>query len=318
MDTRALLRPSSRQMPAKYVMCIIIGKYFEGTGWVAIKNRDRNYIPEISFKKKVTNGVEILYFWDDITQYCEGMNSAGIGVLSASLMVTDDEKEIAVRSSTPSKDGAKIKKALTFLDIKAVVASLVKQKLTGNTLVFDQEHMYLIEGAWKPGEYAAKGFAYKVKEIPKTDTVVRTNHGILLPWAGYQRSDNKSELLSRISSESRKLIAETVAESAEDPEDILDGLTRNFTHDGQLNALRTTTKKKMMRTTSQIMIIPKEHTMYVRPVQSNMAFNFWELNNPKQKTWIEILSNRVLYVNLKDADPGNDPPFDHSLSHTID
>lgn len=72
-----------------------------------------------------------------------------------------------------------------------------------------------------------------------------------------------------------------------------------------------------MRTTSQILIIPKEKTMYVRPVQSHMKFNFWELNHPKQQTWIEILSNRVLYANLKDSDPENDPPFDHTLSHEV-
>ena len=72
-----------------------------------------------------------------------------------------------------------------------------------------------------------------------------------------------------------------------------------------------------MRTTSQIMIIPKEQTMYVRPVQSHMKFNFWDLNHPKQQTWVEILSNRVLYTNPKDTDLENDPPFDHNLSHDI-
>lgn len=45
-------------------MCVVIGKYFENIGWVGIKNRDRNYIPEISFKKTHANGLEILYFWD--------------------------------------------------------------------------------------------------------------------------------------------------------------------------------------------------------------------------------------------------------------
>lgn len=299
-------------------MCIVIGKYFDDIGWVAVKNRDRNYIPEISFKKKTNKGVEILYFWDDITQYCEGMNSAGIGVLSASLMVMDDEKEIEKRSKKPSKDGTKIKKSLTYPNIKAVAMSLIKSKLTGNTLIFDQENMYLLEGAWKPGEYKSKGYDYVIKQIPKDQTIVRTNYGIWLPWAGYQRDVDDAQTMSRISAESRRLIGEDVTKRADDPEDILDGLTLDYTGDGQLNALRTTTKKKKMRTTSQIMIIPKEKTMYVRPVQSNMKFNFWELNDPKQQTWIEILSNRVLYMNLKDSDPENDPPFDHKLSHNSD
>lgn len=295
-------------------MCIVIGKFFEDKGWVAVKNRDRNYVPDISFKKIASDGVEILYFWDDITQYCEGFNSAGVGILGASLMVLDDEKEIEKRSKTPSKDGARIKKALTYPNVKAAAMSLIKDKLTGNTLVFDSEHMFLIEGAKHDGEYH-----YKIHEIPKTETVVRTNHGIWLPWAGYQRDpENDSETQSRISSESRRLIAEQVAAEAQDPEDILDGLTQDFTGDGQLNALRTTHKKKKMRTTSQILVIPSEKTMYVRPVQSNMKFNFWELNDPKQQTWVEVLSNRVLYQNLKNKSMHDDPPFDSKFTHNID
>lgn len=296
-------------------MCIVIGKHFPDYGWVAIKNRDRNYIPEISFKRKTADGVEILLFWDDITQYCEGFNSAGVGILSASLMVFDDEKEITTRAKTPSKDGKKIKKALQYTNVKAAVMSLIKQKLPGNTLVFDQDHMILLEGAWElNGGYAAGDYQYKVREIPKDQIVVRTNHGILLPWAGYQRKpDNDAATMSRISSESRRLIAEKIASKAEFPEEILDQLTKDFTHNGQLNALRTTSSRKKMRTTSQNMIIPKEKTMFVRPVQSHMSFNFWELNNPKQQTWVEILSNRILYAHLKDAPLHDDPPFAHKL-----
>lgn len=296
-------------------MCIVIGKYFDKYGWVAIKNRDRNYIPEISFKKKLAEGVEILYFWDDITQYAEGFNSAGVGILSASLMVLDDEKEIETRSKTPSKDGVKIRRALKYPNVKAAAMSLIKDKLTGNTLVFDQNHMYLIEGAWQSLEGQPKDFDYRVREIPKDQAIVRTNHGVWLPWAGYQRNEDEAETASRVSSESRKLIAEYVTDQSEDPEDILDGLTVDYTNNGQLNALRTTTERKKMRTTSQIMIIPKEQTMFVRPVQSHMVFDFWKLNHPKQQTWIEILSNRVLYKNLKSVDDLEEPPFDSSLTH---
>lgn len=296
-------------------MCIVIGKYFEGTGWIAVKNRDRNYIPEISFKKKTGGGVEILYFWDEITQYCEGFNSAGVGVLTASLMVQDDEKEIEVRTKTPSKDGTKIKKALQTPSVKHAAMLLIKQKLPGNTLIFDQEHMYLLEGSWKPGKYKAKEYTYKIRLIPKNEIVVRTNHGVWLDWAGYQMGVSKAESLSRISSETRKLIAEEVSKEATVPEELIDGLTQKFTDNPQLNALRTSTDKKKMRTTSQIMIIPKEKTMYVRPVQSHMHFNFWELNQTDQQTWVEILSNRVLYMNLKDIDPSIDPPFRHTLNH---
>ena len=68
-------------------MCVVAAKYFPDIGWVCVKNRDRNYIPEISFKRQNRDGVEVMMFWDDITQYCEGMNSGGVGIISASLMV---------------------------------------------------------------------------------------------------------------------------------------------------------------------------------------------------------------------------------------
>ena len=296
-------------------MCIVIGKYFDNLGWVGAKNRDRNYIPEISFRKKQKGGVEIMYFWDDITQYCEGFNSAGVSILGASLMVLDDEKEIEQRTKKPSKDGWRIKKALEFPDVKAAAMSLIKSELTGNTLVFDKDTMYLIEGAKDKND--DNKFKYQVKEIPHDQTVVRTNHGIWMPWAGYQRGDNEAETLSRISSECRRLIAEEIAANAKYPEDILDGLTVDRTGDGQLNTLRTTTERKKMRTTSQILVVPEESTMYVRPVQSHMKFDFWDLNNPKQQTWVEILSNRVLYNKIKDDDPKNDPPYAH-MNHEIE
>jgi len=292
-------------------MCIVIGKFFPDLGWVGLKNRDRNYIPEISFKKKERGGVEICYFWDDITRYCEGFNSAGVGILSASLMVIDDEKEIHVRAKTPSKDGKKIKKALEYPDVKAAAMSVIKQELTGNTIIFDSEHMYLVEAAHP----AKNGFNYKVAEIPRDQTVVRTNHGIWLPRTGYQRGGDEAETLSRISSESRRLIALAVTEDAKTPEDILDNLTLNFTNNGQLNALRTTLDKKKMRTTSQIMIVPSQQTMFIRPVQSHMKFNFWDLNDTKQQTWVEILSNRILYKNMKGVDFSDELPF-ASLNHS--
>ena len=288
-------------------MCIVAAKYFDKVGWVGVKNRDRNYIPEISFKDTSSHGVEILMFWDDVTQYCEGFNSGGVSIISASLMVTDDEKEITKRSKTPSKDGIKLKKALRFPNVKAACMSLIKQKLPGNTLIFDKDNCYLLEGCWKPGGYKKQDYAYKVKEIPHNEIVVRTNHGVWLDWAGYQRDpENENETMSRISSESRKTIAEYVVNKATTPDEMIDGLAGTYIDNPQLNCLRTADNKKMMRTTSQIMLIPGEDTMFIRPVQSHMTFNFWEMNSPKHKLWIEILGNRILHKHKKE---GGDMPF---------
>ena len=296
-------------------MCIVVAKYFPEIGWVGVKNRDRNYIPEISFKQNVNNGVETLLFWDDITQYNEGMNSGGVCIVSASLMVLDDEKEITTRSKTPSKDGAKLKKALKFPNVKAAAMSLIKSKLPGNTLIFDKDTCYLLEGAWNTGGYADKEYKYKIREIPHDKTIARTNHGVWLEGTGYQHNpDNTAEALSRVSSESRLAIAEYVVDNAENPQAIIDGLARTYINEPQLNCLRTAHNKKQMRTTSQIMMIPSERTMFVRPVQSHMTFNFWQMNNPKKDLWIEILGNRVLYQQKEEA---GTVPFP-KMSHKVD
>ena len=294
-------------------MCVIVAKYFEGTGWVGVKNRDRNYVPDLSFRKKQNKNTETLYFWDDITQYCEGMNDSGVCVLSASLMVLDDEKEITVRTKTPSKDGIKIKKALKLTDIKAVAMSLIKQKLPGCTLIFNQEDCYLLEGSWAPGGYEDKDYKYKIEKIERDQTVARTNHGVWLKWAGYQYGADDNESMSAISSRSRLLIAQHVVDSAETPAQLIDWLTKKYVDNWQLNAMRLADEKKMMRTTAQLMLVPKDLTMFVRPIQSNIKFNFWKLNGAKDnKMWVELLTNRVLHTGE------DDPAIPTNLSHIED
>jgi len=290
-------------------MCIVIEKYFKDHGWVAVKNRDRNYIPELSFERIEHNGSERLLMQDNITKYTEGINQQGMGILSASLMVLDDEKEITVRQKTPSRDGAKINQALKLPDIKAAAMFLIKKELTGNTVIFNSGTLYLLEGAQYKGRYL-----YKIKKVPHDQTVARTNHGIWLPWAGYQRSDsNESETLSRISSEARLKIANYVVNAAQTPEELIDLLCDTYTDEPQLNGLRTTKDKKMMRTTAQIMLIPGEQTMFIRPVQSHITFNFWQLNQPDSHTWVELLSNRVLWQGRR----VDEPPFPQ-MNHNID
>ena len=292
-------------------MCVLIGKYFENIGWVACKNRDRNYTPDISFKKQDTKNTELLYYHDDVTQYQEGMNDSGICILSTSLAVMDDEKEITSRKKTPSADGIKIKKALTLTDIKAVCMSLIKQELTGCTAIFTQEECYLLEGAWADGS-ERKDYRYVIKKIEKNQTFARTNHGIYLKWAGYQYGADDNQSMSAISSRSRQIIAQHIADHAESPAQMIDWLTKKYIDNFQLNVMRLADKKKMMRTTAQIMLVPKDGTMFVRPIQSNITYNFWELNKTGSKLWVELLSNRVLRMGE------DDPSIPTNLGHITD
>lgn len=270
-------------------MCVIIGKYFKDYGWVGVKHRDRNYTPTITFKKKYYDELEVLYFWDTLTQWCEGTNSAGVSVLSASLMVSDDEKEYKTCSEKrPSKTGKKIQKILKNTDLEDVVEQAIIEKLTGNTLIFNKDRMFLLEGAWKPGEYATQGYYFRVEEIPTNETVVRTNHGVWLPDAGYQTTDK----LNRISSEMRLIYSDLISNTVNTPLDFLDKLAQKMEPNAQLNPLRVVKQEHDMRTTSQILIVPKEQTMYVRHIEGDVKIDHRKMNQLDSNVWIELRSNR--------------------------
>ena len=285
-------------------MCVIIAKYFDGIGWAGAKNRDRNYTPALDFIEDSTNGVDRMMMHDQVTGYREGINSRGISILNTSLDVYDDESEVEAGTANTSPDGKNIAEALAQSSIQDAVKVLINSKLGGCTMVFDQDDLYLIEASDWDGN---KPYKYVVKQIPKNKMLARTNHGMWLQDAGYQRDPvNKSHTLSRISSESRLALAQAVVKTAQKPEDLVDGMCQVYINDPQLNIMRTSTQRKKMRTTSQQLCVPQERTLYCRSVSSHLQFDFWSLNKPENNVWVEILSNRALWQNTR-----GDPPFGH-------
>lgn len=286
-------------------MCVVIAKHLKDYGWVIAKNRDRNYKPEISIKQSNRLGVQRLYMQDDKTRYTEGVNEYGIAILSASIMVKKDEKEGAAAGSDDqstaqfySPDGRRIRTALLKRTVMGAVNELIKLEIPGNTLITDGNECYLLEGAYKdyhnPGK---KSYEHKLKKLKKTEAVVRTNHGIFLPWAGYQHNkDNKHEKLSRESSESRYKIVERKLDGIEKPEDMLECLSSRPEKDPQLNPIRLDEKRKAMRTTGQLLIIPRERTLHYRPIYSDITLNNYNtINGAKSKTYFEVISSRKLF-----------------------
>ena len=73
--------------------CIVVGGIASG-GHVLGKNRDRNYAPRLEIVREIMDGVEVAYIHDLDTGYLEGMNSAGLGMVNAALLVGKDEKEV--------------------------------------------------------------------------------------------------------------------------------------------------------------------------------------------------------------------------------
>lgn len=294
-------------------MCIILAKWFPGIGWAGAKNRDRNYTPTLDFIESSAGGLQRMLMHDQVTGYKEGINSSGLSILNTSLDVLDDETEVEQGLTDSSPDGKHIARALLETDPVEAVLILLRRKLGGCTIVFNRSELYLIEASDQDG---TKPFKYIVKKIDKRNTVARTNHGIWLDWAGYQKKPgDRGETLSRISSEARLAQAERVVAEAKKPIDLVNGMCAINTSNPQLNILRTSTDRKKMRTTSQQLCVPNERTLYCRPVSSNLQFDFWKLNKPDTGVWVEILSNRQLWdksrgkkpfseLNLKDKHAG--------------
>jgi hypothetical protein len=280
-----------------------MAKYFDGIGWAGAKNRDRNYRPELNFIESGLEDIQRMMMHDKITGYKEGINSSGISILNSSLDVYSDESEVESGQTKASPDGRHIALALLCDNVEDAVGLLLERQLVGCTIVFDKDTLYLIEASTQDG---SRPYKYIVKKIDPSKTVARTNHGIWLPWAGYQRDGNKAHTLDRISSEMRLLQAEEVVRLAEDPEDLVDGMCQVYINDPQLNIMRTSTDGKKMRTTSQQLCVPSKKTLYCRPLSSHVEFDFWQLNKPDTNVWLEILSNRALWQDNHGIKPFSD------------
>ena len=158
-------------------MCIIAAKYFKDTGWVLAKNRDQDYVSNVSFRDTPHDKVgEILVMYDHDISYQEGMNHDGLVIITTSLTPT-------LGDETNKEDGDNIYKALQ-MEQNDAADFLIQQQMTGFIFLATPQRLIVIEAA---KEDDGKGkYKSTVNVVPKTKTIVRTNHGINFPWAGFQ------------------------------------------------------------------------------------------------------------------------------------
>lgn len=292
-------------------MCVVAAKWFADLGWVGVKNRDRNYRPKVRIKKNFRNRTEKLYMWDEDTRYAEGLNQHGVCILSAAVMVKKDEEEgfeTDSHSDFYSPDGRKIRRALEEKTVEQALQSCIDSQLPGNTIIFDRNTCYLLEGSFRDAKHT--DYVHKSRRIPRTEVALRTNHGIWLPWAGYQHDgDSAGERASARSSHTRYKLALKGVERATDPHQLLDAMSVTPEKNPQLNPIRVekNTRKKIMRTTGQIMLIASNLTLHYRPIFSDIEFDFNKLNHPQFKTNFEIASSKKLFTTESvGADPASE------------
>lgn len=237
-------------------MCIIISKKI-GDARIIAKNRDRAYKASLEIVHTLINGVEIAYIRDTVTDWSEGMNEYGIGILNTALMVGYDETEekIVKKTGKPSKDGLKIRTALCNKSIKDVIQSVVTFNggVRGHTFVSNPSSTVSIEMTSKHSPKYS---------IHKTKDVVRTNHGHFYGDAGYTQGADY------VSSKIRKLSAEKVLSKITTPDGILPSLRKKmYAYDSPLNMRRDTEK---MQTSSQLLLDLKKLSFNLVLINKNI------------------------------------------------
>ena len=285
-------------------MCVVAAKYFKDTGWVGVKNRDRNYLPEIKIIQSNRKGLQRMYIYDEATKYTEGLNEFGVCILSAAMDVFDDEKER--EAGFVSTYGKKIRNALLEKTPQAAVNRLIRTELAGATLVFNEKECYLLEAGFDVLKKDASRdnpriYKYEKRRLENkpNNLVVRTNHGVFVPEIGYQPNDDRKQVdavRARQSSETRMKYAEDSLKKVTKVTDMLDGLAvKDADKDTFLNPIRLGDPKKGdMVTTGQLMLVAQERTLHYRPLHSEIEINYSGLNAADKKTYFEIVSSRDL------------------------
>ena len=290
-------------------MSLIAAKFFPEKGWVLVKNRDRILKPTVKLRKSFRKNVERLYCWDDFTKYSEGINEFGVAIVSCNIARDEDDTEGAKAASDESTqrkprryyspDGLRIRTALFEKTVYDAARKLVELEIPGSTIIADRKTCFILEGAFTKDEDGIEEYVYVIKEVPTTHVVVRTNHGILLPWAGYSL-DNPEEKKLRLQSEARYKKALALVKGSQNADALLDAISDRSEKDPQLNPLRLDDKKGAIRSTGQIVVCPKDMTLFYRPIWCETLFDLESLNNKEEKTYFEIISSRKL-LKLKDV-----------------
>jgi hypothetical protein len=242
----------------------VIAKFEVGGSDILVKNRDRAYVAPIEVVHELIDGVEVAYLHDKITDWSEGINEFGIGVVNSALKVKEDEKQGSAPKKKkkeytpqPAQDGIKIREALTKKTLEEARDSILNYVgkdpkdvgVTGETLISDGTNTYLIEMTSKTDP--------SVSKIPLDKFVVRTNHGIENPDLGYTKGKKRE------SSISRKEVASKEISKAKSVEDAMNRLAQHNTKDNFLNPYRDSPHAKM-HTTAQLGYDLKNRILYVR------------------------------------------------------
>ena len=215
--------------------CIIVSKEVDNK-FILAKNRDRAYKPVLEIIHTMVDGVEVAYLHDVTTDWSEGMNEYGIGVVNAALLVGHDEAEhkiVKKGGGKPGPDGDKMRNIIKQKTLKDALKACLTYKgkstlaLKGHTFISSPKNMISIESTSKHKP--------DIKLHNTESPVVRTNHGHLFTDAGYTNG------IKYLSSKMRKISAEKVVDNVKNWEEIGPAMRKQFfPKESQLNMRRNT------------------------------------------------------------------------------
>lgn len=231
-------------------MCVIVSTEVDNK-FILAKNRDRAYNPTIEIVHEILDGVEVAYLHDTTTDWSEGLNEFGIGIVNSALMVGRDEyeKKIVKKGGVPSKDGKKIRKSLTKKTLKSAIKVAVKFNggIQGHTFISSPLHMVSIE--------ATSTHRAQIKLLNAENPIVRTNHGHIFSDVGYTKG------LKYLSSKIRKISAENALDGIKNWKDVSKTMRKQFfKKNSQLNMKRDT---NFMWTSSQMVLNLTDRVMEI-------------------------------------------------------
>lgn len=210
-------------------MCVIMAKKIklansEKDNWFLYKIRDRSYDPEYKLEVETKKGIESLFLVDQKTAWSEGVSSNGLMIVSAALDNHSDLDDNGQRRGDRPATAGQIEKTKALRDaisaktIEEAEKILTEERFVGTSFISDGDNLIILEIYVNDDAYnreikkhskeeleklSVVDQVYKIMEgitdddydiashlVEKDRIAVRTNHGKLLPKAGYQATDD--------------------------------------------------------------------------------------------------------------------------------
>jgi ribosomal protein S25 len=285
-------------------------------GIVLAKNRDRGYVAKMQVVHEIVDDVEMVYWRDVDTDWSEGMNEYGFGIVNSSLLVRQDEKEgdkvnkkqskddekltnDATEKKVNASDGAKLRRALTFTKMRDIIKSIIsydggdkkKVGVKGETFVASPRNIFVIEMTSKDSP-----IIHKFDKSEKVD--VRTNHGIGHQQAGYTHGIKKKSSHMRL-----KYAKEHLKDVTTDQE-VIDRMKEQYDKNKFLNPYRMKNQYNMS-TVGQIMMNLEKKEVTVR--MDNEMGRFEGIDNRLPKGYTPKIKINIESEKTRD-DKGNKLP----------